>query len=62
MQQYRVYVSIVGSPWRPPYEGYVDVAGDNAEDAASRALDKLQNTSFSDVPRSSMRIKKVERR
>ena len=62
MKKYRVQMRIKGSPFRPPYEGYVDVWAEDDDDAAVRARRELKRTSFSDVGYDSMQVKSVSRR
>lgn len=62
MKEYRVNMVIEGAPWRPFYEGYVDVFANSMDEAGENAKDKLRRTSFTDVPKSSMKVKSVEAR
>lgn len=57
MNTYRVYVSIEGAPWRPPYDGYVDIVAENLDQAMSNAPGRIKQTAFPDVPLDAIKVK-----
>lgn len=61
MRKFKVRVYVMGAPFRPPYDGYVEVYSDSWENAGQAAIDKLQRTTFQDVCRESFVVKSVAR-
>lgn len=61
MRKFKVHIYVTGAPFRPAYDGHVEVFSDSWENAARAAVDKLRRTTFQDVCRDSFIVKSVAR-
>lgn len=60
MNQYRVWLTILGSVVKPHYDGYVDVWAESFCDAGLAAVEKLTQGVHNDRRRTDFRVDRVE--